>query len=147
MLNLLHRHDPQPEVFAAYAETVARLVATPEPAPVLRVFEIELLKLLGYAVNLDHEAGTDAELAPGQYYEFRPEQGPVPVQRDSGEFVFSGAELIAIGELEFADAAVLGNANRLLRHVVRYHLGGKELKSRKVLVDLHRGRAKIAGRS
>jgi recombinational DNA repair protein (RecF pathway) len=29
-------------------------------------------------------------------------------------------------------------ANRLLRHVINHHLGGKELKTRKVLQDLHR---------
>jgi len=27
-----------------------------------------------------------------------------------------------------------------LREIVNFHLGGKELKSRKVLIELHRGR-------
>ncbi|MDJ0939262.1 MAG: DNA repair protein RecO [Woeseiaceae bacterium] len=146
LLNFLHRHDPQPEVFAAYAETIGRLAAADDPAPVLRVFEIELLRLMGYALNLDHDATTGAALTGDVRYEFRPEQGPVEVSRSEGSMVFSGDELIAIRELRFDEPAALRSAGRLLRAVVSHHLGGRELKSRKVLVDLHRGRAKIAGR-
>ena len=145
ILHLLHRHDPHPEVFEAYAETIARLAATDDPAPVLRVFEIELLKLLGYAPSFAQEAHTHDEIDPAAHYEYRVEQGPVKVSRDSGPMVFSGEMLISIRENQFADADVLRSAGRLLRNVISHHLGGKELKSRKVLVDLHRSRAKIDG--
>lgn len=51
LLNLMHRHDPQVEIFDAYAATV-RGLASGDPVPVrLRSFEIELLKLLGYALD------------------------------------------------------------------------------------------------
>jgi DNA repair protein RecO (recombination protein O) len=143
ILYLLHRHDPQPEVFAAYGQTIQILAAAEDPAPVLRVFEIELLKLLGYAATFGHEAVTHEAVDPAAHYEYRPEQGPVKVSRESGEMVFSGAMLIAIREHRFADADVLRSAGRLLRNVIAHHLGGKELKSRKVLVDLHRSRVKI----
>jgi recombinational DNA repair protein (RecF pathway) len=68
------------------------------------------------------------------------EQGAVPVSRSDGPMVFSGTVLRAIEEQRFDDPAVLAAANRLLREVIAYHLGGKELKSRKVLLELHRGR-------
>lgn len=142
ILNLQHRHDPQPEVFAAYRDTVLALAAADNPAPALRIFEIELLRLLGYALNLDHDAASHADLAPDMHYEYRPEQGPVRVQRSSGEMVFSGAELIAIRDGRFDDADCLRCAGRLMRHVVHHHLGGKELKSRKVLIDLNNNRQK-----
>ncbi|MDJ0911047.1 MAG: DNA repair protein RecO [Woeseiaceae bacterium] len=138
ILNLQHRHDPQPEVFAAYREAVHALAAAENPAPTLRLFEIELLRLLGYALNFDHEALSDDELEPDAHYEYRAEQGPVRVQRTSGPMVFSGAELIGIRESRFDEAEILRSAGRLMRHVIHYHLGGKELKSRKVLIDLHR---------
>lgn len=146
ILNFLHRHDPQPELFAVYADAVRHLAAAPDPAPVLRNFEIELLKLLGYALNFDHDAVSQAALQPSRFYEYRAEQGPVGVQRESGPMVFSGATLIAIGEHRFADPPVLRAAGRLLRGVIAYHLGGRQLKSRKVLVELHRGRDRIARR-
>ena len=144
ILHLLHRHDPHPEIFEAYAQTIGRLVSSNDPAPSLRVFEIELLKLLGYAPTFGHEAVSHDEIDPSAHYEFRAEQGAVKVGRDFGPMVFSGATLIAIREHRFDDADVLRSAGRLLRNIIAHHLGGKELKSRKVLVDLHRSRAKMA---
>lgn len=146
ILHFLHRHDAQPEVFAMYAETIALIAASEHPASALRQFEIELLRLLGYAVNFEHEAMTHEDLDPQANYEYRAEQGPVKVSRESGDMVFSGETLIAIGAQQFDNDSVLRAASRLLRTVIAHHLGGKELKSRKVLVDLHRSRAKMADR-
>ncbi len=146
ILHFLHRFDAQPEVFSIYRRAVRRLAASEEAACVLREFEIELLRLLGYALNLDHEGLTRNALEATASYEYRVEQGPVPVRRDSGPMVFSGAMLLGIGERRFDDTAVLRAANRLLRNVIAHHLGGKELRSRKVLLDLHRRRAKMTGR-
>ena len=140
MLNFLHRDDPQPEVFALYAETVADLNACEDPAPALRDFELEFLGLLGYAVNLDHEGGSQAPLEADRHYDYRVEQGPVPVKRDEGPLVFDGATLQGIAARRFDDPVVLRAANRLLRSVISYHLGGKELQSRKVLREVHKGR-------
>lgn len=144
ILQLLHRHDTQPEVFAAYAETIARLAASTDPAPALRIFELELLKLLGYAVTFGQDALSAEAIQPQSHYEYRAEQGPVKVSRDTGPMVFSGTELIAIREHRFEDPATLRAAGRLLRDLISFHLGGKELKSRKVLVDLHRSRVRMA---
>ena len=140
LLHFLHRHDPQPEIFDIYARTIAALAATDRIAVCLREFEIELLRQVGYALNFDHEFGTHDVLETGKNYEYRFEQGPVPVQRSEGALVFSGADLLAIGARQFDEPEVLRAATRLMREVINFHLGGKELKSRKVLLDLHRAR-------
>lgn len=140
MLNFLHRDDAQPEVFALYADTVAELNGREDVAPVLREFEMEFLGLLGYAMNLEHEGGSPTPLETDRNYDYRVEQGPVPVQRTEGPLVFDGKTLQGIASRRFDDPQVLGAANRLLRAVIAYHLGGKELRSRKVLRDVHRGR-------
>ena len=139
VLHFLHRFDPQPEIFDLYSQTVGML-AEDDVAARLRRFEIDFLGLLGYAVILDHVAGTSEPLAPGQHYEYRMEQGPVPVERSTGPLVFRGEDLLAIGSGRLDDVAVLRAANRLMREVIAFHLGGKELRSRKVLLGLHRGR-------
>jgi DNA repair protein RecO (recombination protein O) len=144
ILHFLHRHDAQPEAFAAYQKTVRRLAAATDLAPVLRNFEIELLRILGYALNLDLDAATHSDFETTANYEYRTDQGPVKVQRESGPMVFSGAQLIAIREHRFDDIDALRAAGRLLRNVIAHHLGGKELKSRKVLRELHRSRARIS---
>ena len=109
-------------------------------AACLRSFELELLSLLGYAVNLDHVATSHEGVDPERHYDYRVEQGPVPVERSDGPLVFRGATLSAIAAQEFEDADVLRAAGRLLRQVVSHHLGGRELQSRKVLLEVHRGR-------
>jgi DNA repair protein RecO (recombination protein O) len=139
VLHFLHRHDPQPEVFDAYAETIEALATSGAAiAGVLRQFEMALLRHSGYALNLDHEAGSDRDLDPEQHYDYRVEQGAVPVSRDEGPLVFTGALLVGIADQRFDDPDILRAANRLMREVIAFHLGGKELKSRKVLLEMRR---------
>jgi recombinational DNA repair protein (RecF pathway) len=52
--------------------------------------------------------------------------------------LFSGATLIAIRNGDFSSAEVLEAAGRLLRQVIAHHLGGRELRTRRVLVDMRR---------
>ncbi|MBT8080801.1 MAG: DNA repair protein RecO [Gammaproteobacteria bacterium] len=139
ILHFLHRHDAQPEVFALYADVIPALVSG-DAAPALRNFELEFLGLLGYAVNLEHEASSHDGVEASRYYDYRVEQGPVPVSRSEGPLVFRGMTLHAIAARRFDDADVLSAAGRLLRAVMRHHLGGRELQSRKVLREIHRGR-------
>ena len=40
--------------------------------------------------------------------------------------------------MDLDDDRVLRDANRLLREVISFHLGGRELNSRKVLIELKR---------
>ncbi|MGI9223755.1 MAG: DNA repair protein RecO [Woeseiaceae bacterium] len=139
LINFLHRHDPQSEIFELYANTLEALCTCEAVASVLRSFEIELLGLLGYALSIEHESGTHQVLDPAGNYEYRMEQGAVAVSRSSGPMVFSGTLLSAIHAQRFEDPDVRRAAGRLLREVISHHLGGKELKSRKVLLELHRG--------
>ena len=138
LLNLMHRHDPQPEIFDAYAATVTGLAGTQEVAPRLRVFEMELLRLLGYALDFEHDYATHEVLEPAARYEYRPAQGPARVGSREGAMVFTGTELLGIAAGRFDDKDTLDSANRLLRGVIAYHLDGKELKSRKVLREIRR---------
>ena len=140
MLKLLHRHDPQGEMFDLYQRTLSALAHDQRTAVSLREFEMEFLDLLGYALVLDREAGSQVPLQADSFYEYRVEQGPVPVERRSGPMVFSGAALTATAARQFDDPAVLQSASRLLRDVIAWHLDGRMLQSRKVLREIHRGR-------
>ena len=141
ILSLLHRHDAQPEVHSLYSDTIRTLNASGDVAATLRRFEMEALGLLGYALNLDHDMRTGAPLDPDCRYEYRVEQGPVEAGERDGPMVFSGAELKSIAGQSFADERTLRNASRLLRHVIAWHLDGKELMSRKVLREIRRVQA------
>lgn len=140
MLNFLHRDDPQPEIFALYWDIVTALGRSTDVAATLREFELELLGLLGYAISLDREAGSHEDVVADRFYDYRVEQGPVPVERSEGPLVFRGSVLLGIAARQFDDMDVVRAAGRLLREVIDFHLGGKELRSRKVLREVHRGR-------
>ncbi len=140
LLHFLHRYDPQPEIFRLYEEIIKALANTDNVAASLRSFELKFLSLLGYAVNLKHEFASHNDLDDDRFYEYRMEQGPVSVERAEGVLIFNGATLKGIAEQRFDNPDILRAANRLLREVIGFHLGGKELKSRKVLMELHRGR-------
>lgn len=137
ILNLVHRHDPQPEVFTLYGDTLRELAAAETVAPALRCFELDMLSLLGYSVVLEQDHVNDSQVDEDAYYEYQPAVGPVAVKRREGPMVFSGRELAAVRRREFRDEDTLRCATRLLRRVIAYHLDGKPLKSRKVLRDIN----------
>ena len=100
-----------------------------------------MLRLLGYALDLDSDADTGEPLDDDARYEYRVERGPVRVPGpDRGRVVCRGAQLKAVAALDFDDPETLRIASRLLRRVIDHHLGGRELKSRKVLIALRRDR-------
>jgi len=143
ILSLLHRHDAQPEVFEAYSAAIVALNAEEDVAATLRRFEIELLRLLGYALNLDHDTETGQDLVRECRYEYRVVQGPVRSSETDGPMNFSGGELLEVARQDFSDPDTARNAARLLRNVIAWHLDGKELKSRKVLRELRQSTSKI----
>jgi DNA repair protein RecO (recombination protein O) len=138
LLKLLHRHDPHPEIFEAYGRTIENLAKSADVAAPLRHFEMELLRRIGYALNLDQDTETSEPLRSDAMYEYRVEQGPVPIANRQGAMVFSGQELTAVRNEDFGRPEILSCAGRLLREVISFHLGGRELNSRKVLLELRR---------
>ena len=146
LLHLLHRHDPQPEIFRVYGSAIESLSGGQDINAKLRTFEMELLRLLGYALNLDHDTESQAPLSAARSYVYRPEQGPAAASDASGPMTFSGGDLIAIREGNFSRPETLRSAGRLLREVIAFHLGGRELKSRKVFREMRRG-SELAGRN
>jgi len=133
LLKLLQRHDPHPQLFGHYATLIASLSDGQPVEKLLRTFELELLREIGYALSLDRDALTGEYLKPDRLYVFRPEQGAVPAEHGhAAEVSFSGAELLAIERLELDDIDSLRNAKKLLRHVLDYHLGSNLLQTRRV---------------
>lgn len=138
VLNFVRRGDPHPGLFMAYSHALAELRTGGDPEPALRRFEMQLLAEVGYGLNLDHDALNDVPLDPLALYEYRLEQGPVPVAAGGAALTFSGAELLAIGRSDLSSPASLQAARRLLRSVLAHYLDGKVLKTRAVLASMRR---------
>jgi DNA repair protein RecO (recombination protein O) len=137
LIRLLHRGDPQPEVFERYRGVLAELALALAPQPVLRLFEKHLLEAIGYGLMLDHESGSDTPLREDACYDYRPDRGPVRVngQADSRGKVISGKALLAL-KSEQLDEDIMPELRGLMRRVIGYHLGDKPLASQALFSGL-----------
>lgn len=127
LMRLLHRGDPHVEVFERYRHVLSELTLDTPPQPILRVFEKHLLEAIGYAMVLDREHDTGAEIQSQHWYDYKPERGPVRCQ-GSGKGRISGAALLALHSEDLSEEN-LPELRMLMRAVIGYHLGDKPLAS------------------
>jgi len=130
LVRLVHRGDPHPEVFERYRATLAGLAGGSGVQPWLRLFEKHLLDATGFGLILDHEHASDRPLAADAWYEYRPGQGPVRVAGGAADHpaVISGRALQSLQTEALAEED-LPALRRMMRRVIRYHLGDKPLAS------------------
>ncbi len=134
---LLPRHEPCAELFWRYAMCINALADEAAPAWQLRCFERDLLQTLGYAMPLDTDAVAGAPIDPATSYRFDPERGAIPVRAGSPESV-SGLALLALTQAAPPSAAVQTELRHLMRRMIRWQLGGRELRSWRILAELER---------
>jgi DNA repair protein RecO (recombination protein O) len=137
LLKFLAREDPHDVLFGVYQDAIAALAREPEPAAVLRRFEKNLLKELGYALILDREADSDRPIDPGRRYTYAVERGPVALDRGAEAPVeISGQTLIELDNDNFANAVTLAQSKLLMRFLVNHYLGNQELHTRQLLREM-----------
>jgi len=127
LMRLLHRGDPHSEVFERYRHVLTELVSETNPQPLLRLFEKHLLEAIGYAMLLDREPESGAEVQSRHFYDYKPQRGPL-LCSGPGQGRISGAALLALHG-ENLQVEHLPELRMLMRSVIGYHLGGKPLAS------------------
>jgi len=138
ILKFLVKDDPQVEVFDLYSRTILNLIGMGDIAPVLRKFELEFLKLIGYGLNLEFETVTHLPVRDDLFYKYNPGSGLVISGKKNDHYVFSGADIKAINQGDFQEKKTIKSANRLLKSIINFHLDGRRLKTRRVLEELKR---------
>lgn len=139
LLRLLPREDPHERLFDYYQQALLALAREPEPAAVLRRFELRLLTELGYALLLEREADSGAPVRPGQAYAYAPERGPVPLADSSAAETtveLRGKTLLDMARDDYSDPLTQAQSKALMRLVINHHLGGAALHTRQLLRDL-----------
>ena len=135
LLRLLTRHDPHPELFAAYEDALLMLGTTEEQA--LRLFEKRLLQGLGYGLLLHHEYDSGAPVVAAGCYEYRMEQGPVRCQQAAANGIFlQGSSLLALYHDNLREPQACREVKRLMRAALALYLGTRPLRTREVLRQL-----------
>lgn len=132
VVRLTERQDPHAALYDTYAHTLQRLAAEASLSWQLRRFERDLLAALGYALQLDSEADSGEPLDPHAFYSYRPEYGPVRCGVNDSHAV-RGSDLLALLEDRMPEAHGLSALRNLMRELIRFHLGGVELRAWRVL--------------
>lgn len=137
LVRLLARLDPHERLFGSYMELLQALSHDGRHHAALRAFELDLLHDIGYAVPLDRCVDGEPIDAEADYL-FGIGQGAQRFDRAEAEdgTRVSGRTLLAMASRRFEDERVAAEAKGLLRRVIRYHLGGKPLNTRRILQDL-----------
>ena len=151
LLKLTHRDDPHEGLFAAYHDAIGELralsrAAAKPPAesvePVLRRFEVRLLRELGYALELTREAGGHAPIVAEREYLYIVERGAVPVAGEqapqANAVKLRGLTLQHLERGEFGDPVTATQAKQLMRLMLHHVLNGEELATRNLARDLQR---------
>lgn len=100
---------------------------------ILREFELELLDVLGYAIDWQHDIYGDA-IEEAMTYAFVPEQGFIPqLQAPADSWLAQGATILAVANHQWQVSGALALARKVCRMNIDQLLNGKELNSRKLL--------------
>lgn len=149
LLKLATREDPHESLFDAYAATIVSLASLPpenktarELAPVLRRFEVTLLRELGYALQLHDEAQSHEPIrADGEYF-YLIERGPVSARSvaphsaaDCG-LRLKGKTLVDMACGDYRDAQTQLQSKQLMRMMINHLLGDKILHTRQLIREM-----------
>jgi len=132
VVRLTERQDPHPQLYHAYAQTLARLGTGETLAWHVRRFERDLLTALGYALQLEFDANTGDPLQADSLYAYRAEHGPVRCGANEPN-ALRGDDLMSLQRDHMPDVQGLHALRRMMREVIRFHLGGVELRAWRVL--------------
>ncbi len=133
LTRLLLNHDEHKPLYNIYQDTLIALQGEADMEPLLREFELKLLAELGYGINLEVDCSSREPIVEEQLYRFVPDVGFQQAEEDSAEnaaVCYQGRELLALRNLDLADASLARAAKRLLRQALSAHLGERPLHSR-----------------
>jgi len=140
-LRLAPRHDPQPDLFAAYARARERLRAGEPLGWTLRRYERDLLEAIGLGFDLVVD-GDGQPIDPAARYRLDPEHGPRRLRVDRGAAdrsdAPSGQALLALAGDRMPAPGDLASLRRAMRRVLEHHLGPRGLTSWQLLGELSR---------
>ena len=135
LLNLLPREDAHERLFPIYAETLRRFSIMPGEADI-RCFERAFLQELGYGLDFSRDA-EGFPIDPQEDYAYEIERGPIRIGR-AGESVLCviGKTLLDLAVEDLSDPRSLFEAKQLMRTLIGHYLGERELKTRKIFLEL-----------
>ena len=138
LLKLLPREDPHELLYESYFQTLRALSNGSDHATMLRRFEKQLLKELGYALTLERDAASGDPIEAGRTYQYLIERGPVQGSAGGAEnrLELSGQTLLDITRDDYSNPVTMQQSKALMRMLINHYLGNQTLNTRQLLKDL-----------
>ena len=136
LVKLLARDDPHPALFDHYVSTLNQLAHGESGLGVLRQFERALLKETGVAADWTTCTLLKKTVDPASIYVVDPEHGVRPVRAGDVWPKVSGKTLLDMEREDYSDANTQTQSKLLMRFLLSHHLGGAQLNTRQILIDL-----------
>lgn len=139
LMRLVAREDPQPAIWRVYDHAVRSLAQGDPAAALLRTFELDLIRGLGYAPELEHD-DDGAPIVADHYYVCRPGHPPAldrGTDPAAGQALLGGASLLAMQRGDFSAELTRREARALLRLILEDLMGPEaRLATRELLQAL-----------
>jgi DNA repair protein RecO (recombination protein O) len=139
LIRILHPFTPCPSIFKLYEHTLNELAQDAKSNQIiLRIFEKQLLALLGYGLTFSQEIMTQQPILPDAQYQYVHQGGFKKVMLSGHEsmqekqLIFSGSSLVAIDQNNYSVETVLQDAKRLMRLAFQPLLGEQPLRTREL---------------
>lgn len=134
VVNLLHRHDPHLRLFDNYHSTIMQL-ADSENAErlmtLLRGFERQIMKEIGYEINFLCEADGKTALVDDAHYFYQPGQGFVRLPNPQPNSVLGMTiKSLANDNIVGLTSDQQAQSKRLMRDILGHSMGRKQIVSR-----------------
>jgi DNA repair protein RecO (recombination protein O) len=139
VLKLVHRDDPHEALFDAYAAALQGLASGASSEAVLRRFELALLREIGYALQLEHEAEQGVPVVAETRYVYCADRGPLAgaAARDlPGAVELRGKTLLDMARGDFSDPLTAAESKQLMRWLIGQYLDQRTLNTRQLLIEL-----------
>ncbi len=133
LMRLLQKHDPHPQLYTIYRDTLLELSQNLLQQKHLRLFEKKLLDELGYGLQLQNSFASD------RLYRFIPEHGFELYEGEESVgqgSLFTGKSLLALMAGELDNDEILREIKRLMRMALGVLLGSKPLQSRRLFTGV-----------
>lgn len=136
ILGLVPKMSPDTELFNLYEHTLDAMTTHPQDEAVLRLFELELLDIIGHSLQLEHDIHHQP-ISTQAYYRYQPDNGPsqISVQHPDGRLswdIVSG-RLLKQFSLRALPEQDWPQAKSFLRGLIKYYMDGKPLMTRRLL--------------
>jgi DNA repair protein RecO (recombination protein O) len=133
LVRFLQRSDPHAGLFDDYSRMLNALAGGQPSQPVLRLFEYHVLTAAGFGLQLDRDSSSGQVICADAWYLYQPESGPVQREPAAGQKqeLVSGAALLALKSGVIGEQH-LQELKTLMRKLIRFHLGGRAIKSQQL---------------